>query len=321
MKHSEFKKAAENHQVEYKKKYFGTTCDKYYKHKKNGKLEEDKSKPIKYYLTDEDAKKGKNFFSGFGIFEAAKKYCPIYFSFPLSRRRINLYSNMLRSEHIPFNLFVPFRQDLEFAKKVFNEILGSEIISKVDEIIIEYPPSPKENYLNDGTSFDTYIEYTDIKNSKGIICIEVKYTEKEYKLEKGSKQEKDINDKTGKYYYVSEKCEIYKPIVIDKLKTDLFRQIWRNHILAESIVIENEKNNSIEDKVKIKQAHSLIFYPKGNEHFTEVGNEYKEMLAEDKKNKFGLVTFEKFIEICRNCGVNDEFEEWVNYLEKRYIVK
>lgn len=37
-------------------------------------------------------------------------------------------------------------------------------------------------YLNDGTSFDTYIEYVDSNDQKGAIGIEVKYTENNYPI-------------------------------------------------------------------------------------------------------------------------------------------
>jgi hypothetical protein len=33
-------------------------------------------------------------------------------------------------------------------------------IKAIDLLKIEYAPKPKENYLNDLTSFDAYIEYT-----------------------------------------------------------------------------------------------------------------------------------------------------------------
>ena len=58
-----------------------------------------------------------------------------------------------------------------------------------------------------------------------------------------------------------------------------------------------------------------------SEHFTEIGNKYSEMLADNKKDKFRLVTFEKFIEICRSCKPSSEFEKWIDYLQERYIVK
>ena len=290
MEQAKFKKAAEKHQVEYKEKYISKDYRKF------------ADETVKYWLTDEDGKAGKIYYKGFDIFKVVRDRYP---NFDAMRD-----SNMLRSEHIPFNFFIPFNQDFEFCKRVFNEISGN--IKSIDKIKIEYAPSPKENYLNDRTSFDAYIEYTHADNSKGIITIEVKYTEKEYSLDKGSKQEKDINDEKGKYYSLTKKCGIYKPNVIDKLKTDLFRQIWRNHLLAESILLF--------DKDKFKHAHSLIFYPKDNEHFAEAGKEYQEMLLDNKGNKFKVVTFENFIEICKKHCPNNEFENWRNYLQERYII-
>jgi hypothetical protein len=228
MTNSEFKKAARQHQITYREKYISLEYNRY-----------------ATWLSDADGQKGRNFYAGLGVFESVRQRYPQFY--------VDLYSDMLRSEHIPFNLFVPFRQNLEFCKNVFNEMMG-DCIKSIENIQIEYAPSPKENYLNDGTSFDAYIEYTHINNSKGVIGIEVKYTEKEYPLDPKSKQAKDINDKHGKYYAISEKCGLYKPNTIETLKKDLFRQIWRNHLLAESIrLVDNDK---------FKHATSIIFIPK-----------------------------------------------------------
>ena len=179
------------------------------------------------YLTKEDGEKGKNFYDGFEIFAAVKKY-----------RKYNkpLYSNLLRSEHIPFNIFIPLDKDKNYCKNVIADILKSNIIS-IDKIEIEYAPKPKEKYLNDGTSFDAYIEYTNFDGTKGMIGIEVKYTEREYKLQANSKQEKDINDKNSLYFSVTNNCGLYKANAIEVLPTDNFRQVWRNHILGESILL------------------------------------------------------------------------------------
>ena len=148
------------------------------------------------YLIKEDALKGLNFYNDFNIFEQVKERYPNY-SRPL-------YANMLRSEHISFNLFSPLKSDLEYCRSVFNYFMNGQIKS-IDDIKIEYAPSPAEKYLKDKTSFDTYIEYTHSDNSKAIIGIEVKYTEREYKLKPGSKQETDINNRKSKYYVISEK--------------------------------------------------------------------------------------------------------------------
>jgi hypothetical protein len=285
MTNAEFKRAAKQHQIEYRKKNISSDYNQYVT-----------------WLTDADGQKGKNFYTDLGIFEAVKQRYPQFY--------VDLYSDMLRSEHIPFNLFVPFLKNLEFGKNVFNEIMGN-CIKSIENIKIEFAPSPKGNYLDDGTSFDAYIEYTHTDNSKGIIGIEVKYTEKEYPLDPNSKQAKDINDKKGKYYSITEKSGLYKPNSIDKLKTDLFRQIWRNHLLAESIrLVDNDK---------FKYATSIILYPKENGHFTETNKEYCEMLVAND-NKFISITYEDFLGYCKKHFPNDDFKKWIDYLYERHII-
>ena len=254
------------------------------------------------YLTKPDAEAGLNFFDGFGIFNVVRKRYSKY-----SRA---LYANMLRSEHIGFNLFIPFQSDLEFGKIVLNEILDGQIES-IDCIEIEYAPPKAEKYLNDRTSFDSYIEYTHSDDSRGIIGIEVKYTEHEYKLKPGSKEEADINNKNSRYYAVTEKCGLYKPDSTDLLKSDKFRQIWRNQLLGESIILT--------DSDEFQHFTSLTIFPSGNTHFIETWWEYEEMLTEND-GRFAAVTYEKFISMCRNHSPNQEYNEWLDYLRERYIV-
>jgi hypothetical protein len=254
------------------------------------------------YLTKEDGENGNNFYRGFGIFEAVKKY-----------RKYNkpLYSNMLRSEHIPFNIFLPFDLNKTFCKNVLNEFFNGAI-QTVERIEIEFAPKPKEKYLNDGTSFDTYIEYSRSDNSKGIIGIEVKYTEKEYGLEEKSKQGKAILDKTSKYYSVTERCKIYTPQAIYGLPSDKFRQVWRNHMLGESILLA--------DNAKFKYFTSLTLFPKGNLHFIKTSKEYIDLLV-DNDNKFKPLTYEDFIAACIKHCPDENYKKWLGYLTTRYIVR
>lgn len=254
------------------------------------------------YLTKTDGEAGKNFYDKLGVFEAVKK----------KYRKYNkpLYSNMLRSEHIPFNLFIPLDKNKELGKEIFNEFMDG-IIKSIDRIEIEHAPGPKENYLDDRTSFDAYFEYTHIDGSKGIIGIEVKYTEKEYKLPKDSKQEKDINNKNSNYYSVTDKCGLYKPNTIEKLTTDKFRQVWRNHILGESILLV--------DFEKFTHFTSLTIFPKGNEHFVQISKEYIELLS-NNDNNFIPLTYENYFIACEKHIKTDDYKEWIKYLKNRYLV-
>jgi len=253
------------------------------------------------YLTKEDGGKGKNFYDGFGIFDAVKKY-----------RKYNkpLYSNLLRSEHIPFNFFIPLDKDKNYCRKIVSDILKSTIAS-IDRIEIEYAPNPKEKYLNDGTSFDAYIEYTNSDDTKGMIGIEVKYTEKEYKLTANSKQEKDVKDKNSVYFSVTNKCGLFKTNAIEVLPTDNFRQVWRNHILGESILLV--------DNSKFKHFTSMTLFPAINAHFMKTSKEYIDLLLSND-NKFIALTYEDFFALLRKHCPDSDFKNWLNYLTTRYIV-
>lgn len=313
MNRDEFKKQAKTHQKEWKKYLIGLEYEYY-----------------ETWLTETDAIAGKNFYDsqnehGFGIFEAVKKRYP--------RFKKTLYADILRSEHIPFNLFIPFRKNLDFCKKVFNEILGNIIeyipltvninyIKKINDIsvkkeinvpniIIEYAPSPKEEYLNDGTAFDTYIEFFHKDGSKGLLGIEVKYTEEAYRLTKQSqKEEFAINDKTSNYYKVSRESGIFNMETIELMKEDDFRQIWRNQLLAESVKLR---------KKEIKHAYSLLLYPKDNGHFATACDKYQDFLA--KRDSFVPITYESFFDACSIHCPDANFRDWLNYLTNRYIIK
>src|SRR5450759_3477118 len=104
---------------------------------------------------------------------------------------------MLRSEHTPFNFFVPLSKNLEYARAVLNRFMGG-VINIITEIRIEYAPDP-EKALKDKTSFDVFIEYRHASGGLGILGIEVKYTERAYKLIKDSKEERDINNPESNY--------------------------------------------------------------------------------------------------------------------------
>ena len=148
MENTMFKNFAKSHQVSYREK----------------NIEKDYNKFVTW-LSQNASILGNNFYSDFGIFETAKKRYPIKNSRFLTRGEIDVFSDMLRSEHIPLNLFVPLKFDLIYCKNIFNELLKGNIksihekaiVDDNENIKIEFAPSPNKNYLNDGTSFDTYI--------------------------------------------------------------------------------------------------------------------------------------------------------------------
>lgn len=278
-----FKKEARLHQSKFRAENLRVECEKY------GNI-----------LKEEDATKGLNFYTDFDILKAVyqryeKKYSK------------QLYANLLRSEHIPFNLFIPLKSDLEFAKNVFNGLF-SDSVKEVKRIEIEYAPEKVEDYLNDRTAFDTYVEYIHSDGEVGILGIEVKYTELAYPLKKGSKEEKDATNSNSEYWHTAKKSGVFINWKELKFISDDFRQVWRNHLLGEKI----------KQVDKIKHFTSVIIYPKGNSHFRKVLKEYQDLLSIPSCIKG--ITYEELFDCFEKYSNSERFEKWIKYLRKRYLI-
>lgn len=222
-----------------------------------------------------------------------------------------LFSNMLRSEHIPYNIFTPMEEDLDATTTLFNEIIGGGI-SRITRILIEYAGrADKSEYLNDGTSFDTFVEYVSSDGSIGGIGIEVKYTENGYPI--GAKERQDIENRDGLYHQMTQKSHWYIPTldIISFIKANHLRQIWRNHILGYSMLCRGD----------IRHFHHIHLYPQGNKHFFEYAiPEYKSLLTNCGKTTFIDLTYESLFDMISKIFISDKQQDWLKYLRRRYMI-
>ena len=224
---------------------------------------------------------------------------------------------MLRSEHIPWNVFIPMAHDFNATAQVFNKILGVDEIDEVTDIRIEWAPD-KTECLNDNTSFDAYIEYLHNGKTCGI-GVEVKYTEEGYPF--GVKERREVmENEQSKYAQVTKSCGWFIPEITNQpiRETDLcrdeFRQIWRNHILGASMV-----GNKNIGKDKVEKFHSVTLYPKGNPHFVEILPAYERFLTDEGRSTFGYITIESLIDLLdQYFPKTKEFQNWIHYLRIRY---
>lgn len=255
------------------------------------------------YLTKEDAEKGLNFYSGFGIVDEVRNRYPEYTK--------GLMDNLLRSDHIPFNLFVPLKSNKKFGMNVLNDVLSDKVES-IDEVLIEYAPSPTNKFLNDNTSFDSFIGYTNNQGEKCALGIVVKYTDREHKLKAGSKEARDIKAPESIYNIATKGCELYKPEYLESLKEDDFRELWKTHLLGERLIYK--------EKDRYKKFTLLTIFPEGNEYLLKVNNTYESMLI-DNKGDFIALTYENFITACEKHSDSEELQSWIDYLKTRYVVE
>jgi len=248
-------------------------------------------------LLDADAKNLLNYYDQLNVRKALRERYPNY-----SRSRD---ADMLRSEHIPFNFFAPLKFDLVLAKDMICRVFGVNL-KEIIRIEFEYAPKPKTDYLNDGTAFDTYIEFISSNDSRCGIGIEVKYTEKSYKI--GEREQVNVSDKNSKYWSLTTSSKLFDDASVNKLIDDDMRQIWRNHLLGLSMI-----NNGALDEFL-----SVILFPSGNHHFVKAISTYKSLMLGSAKNTINGLTFEEYISsIDENVP---DIKDWKDYLDKRYIV-
>jgi len=222
-------------------------------------------------------------------------------------QRQTLYCDVLRSEHIPFNLFSPLENHKQVLAAVLNKFM-QQTIQTVDRIVIEFAPQPKANYLNDATSFDAYIEYTHTSGALGIIGIEVKYTEGDYKI--GNNEALAVQNPDSPYWRVTRQSNIHKPDCYSQLITDRFRQVWRNQLLGESIKLRHPD--------KWKHFTLAMIYPSGNTHIEEVTQEYRQLLVAPTNTSFIPISYQSYLQACNECISDDELNGWVNWCVRRY---
>jgi hypothetical protein len=285
-----FKKDAQQHQL----LYFPAEINQYLIEKRKGRAQQ-------HWLSEEAAGNGNIFYSNYEIHEAARKGLTNKLDTP------EWFYDTSRSQHIPFNFFIPLIEEKELAKKTLNNLLKAEI-KNIENINIEFPPKSK-NPLKDRTSFDVFVSFSYDENKKGMVGIEVKYTEGGYSP--GETEKKYINDPDSVYYVVTRESGLYNKEKIIRLKENAYRQIWRNHLLAYAFAKANNYDNFF----------SLTLYHDGNTHFRDAFRDYNAFLSEKGRETLVQATFSKFCETMLNEATSEKQKNWINYLLARYNIK
>lgn len=269
-----FKAAARLHQSRYRAQVLGVDCSEYGNR-----------------LCDEAARARLNYYHGLGVREAVKTY---------SKKRD---ADMLRSEHIPFNMLAPLASRHALLQLVLQQGLGIKLEPPF-QLRIEWAPSPARDYLGDLTSFDTYIEGAGAQGERVGIGVEVKYTERAYRI--GVSEAGRVRNQDSSYWSTTRNSGLYLPELRDQLGSDDLRQIWRNHLLGLAMV----------DRGDIQKFYSVTLHPVGNEHIANAVAAYRTRLHLHAREGVRAWTFEQYISVLQG---DDSIEAWKQYLTRRYL--
>lgn len=250
---------------------------------------------------DADSPRWLNYYDKLGVREALVRRFP-------NQYKAKRDADLLRSEHIPFNLIAPLDSDRPLAIGILNRAFNLDLV-EVTQVEIEYAPEPKSNYLYDGTAFDAYICGRDCAGLTCGIGIEVKYTEHAYPI--GSREKESVENPSSPYWTVSRTSGSFINPAAPGLACDDLRQIWRNHLLGLSMLRPRGGPPLIQRFV------SITLYPEGNTHFCKVIPAYQSLLTEAGRATFSACTFERFITAISGSA---DFDAWRAWLERRYLV-
>ncbi len=205
-----------------------------------------------------------------------------------------LFSNLLSSQPLAFNLFAHMREDLHLATKVFSQLTSGRC-EKVIAIEFEYSPgrgNPK--YTGDRSAFDVFVIFADCNERSGFVGIEVKYHE--------NLTNKASNHKL-RYDGVAEQMGCFKADRLEQLRDKPLQQIWRDHLLAGSLLAADEYEDGM----------FVFLSPAGNTACNEAILAYRQCLISDRS--FDHWTLESVVDALRSATS----EPWIELLYDRYL--
>jgi hypothetical protein len=247
-------------------------------------------------LSDVDGRALRNYYEDLGVREALRERYPGY-----SKKRD---ADLLRSEHIPFNMFAPLVARPELMRAVLAEAFDLDLRGPY-EVRFEWAPAPAAVYLGDMTSFDVYIQGAGINGERTGVGIEVKYTEQGYRI--GESEARRVGSQDSTYWTTTRECGSFVESGCEQLTGDSLRQIWRNHLLGLAMVKQGD----------ISRFVSVTLYPAGNSHFTSALEKYQDRLMATARRSARGCTYERYINALRG---ESEIEKWKTFLAKRYLI-
>jgi hypothetical protein len=251
------------------------------------------------FLTPADADAGRNFLTP-EIFAASRNR--------LDNREPGdkieedrLLRNLLTSQTLCFNLFVPQLLDLRLATLIWKTLLPQRVAHVVD-VKLEHSPGRCDatRYTGDRSAFDAFVEYVHIDGQRGVLGIETKYTDA-FSAPCGPPTPRHDALAASTGLYTSEGW-----IQLQKMRS---QQLWRTHLLAETMRDDRRRHVTY-----------MVLHAAGDVECTSVLPEYEAALTLQAvaEGRFLHMTLEDFVATARPVlGGADGM--WLDAFHSRYL--
>jgi hypothetical protein len=175
-----------------------------------------------------------------------------------------LWTNLLSSAPLTFNLLGPLALDLSLATCVVHRLWPDlrDRGAQVRSIWFEHSPGRGQHALTaDGTAFDALIRYTTARADDGFVAVEMKYSEEGHEPAPNMRPRYDeLADTSGLFIDASSPA----------LRANPLQQFWREHLLAHAMVARGDYN----------EGRFVVIAPRLNRLVQNAVGAYRRHLAE-----------------------------------------
>ena len=207
-----------------------------------------------------------------------------------------LYRNMVSSMPATFNLIGPLALDQGLASAVMRR-LCPDFVKKVSSTLFEHSPARRHPaFTNDRTAFDAFFKVNTTAGEHGFVACEVKYTEGLWEQPARLRPE---------YHELSRESDLFVDPEHPALRAAPLQQIWRQHLLAFSMV-----KNGLYSAGRL-----IVIAPTLNRSAQEALALYRTHLLEGGIIPFEVISYEQLIRAIKRSGA----PEIAALLHERYL--
>jgi len=209
-----------------------------------------------------------------------------------------LWTNMLSSQPLCFNLFGGMKLDADKANKFFRHLFP-DYVAEVNGIYFEHSPGRgNPAFTADYTAFDVLVVCTTVDGESGFIAIEVKYTET---------MTEPPATMRPRYDELSNSVGVYNTPDSTALRGNPLQQLWREHMLSR-VMIDNDAYST---------GRFVVIYPSQNHQCAAAVKSYqKHLISNDPDiSGFQALTLNDCVEAFRAIGD----KETADALHGRYL--
>ena len=209
-----------------------------------------------------------------------------------------LFTNLLSSMPLTFNLFGPLRLDLMLATRFVQHLFPELADARVHGVLFEHAPGRGDSRLTgDYSAFDTVIAYDRPNGSRGFIGIEVKYTET---------MQEPVPAIRPRVEELIRTSELFIDPDGPALRQNPLQQCVREHVLAQAML----------DQGLYQEGRFVVIAPALNHLVQNAVGAYRCQLNEPHPDRAGFASFT--LEQCVAAVAHAGQPEYARALHRRY---